>query len=312
MEKHEKDEKLKHGEGFKHNKHFRDDGPYQRVLDTIPEEEMDKVRNAFKQYKFTDNVNSNLVLDYNLFIPENYTNEKKYPLVIFMHDASLVGSNDIKCTLTRTIGGPIWATEREQKKHQCFVLAPKYNEIIIDDNHGKFSKSEYIDVTVRLIQKLTEDYSIDKDRIYSTGQSMGAMTTLYLLANFQNLLAAGLVVDGQWKIDELQGLNNATFTYFAAGSNGKAYRGQIEVKDYLSSLNLSYGILTDINAQDNIDVLNNITQEMYSKKYSYNFIKFKDGSVLPKDSKDAHEHMSSFKYGFRIDRVRDWLFEQKK
>ena len=37
----------------------------------------------------------------------------------------------------------IWATEREQKKHQCFVLAPKYNEIIIDDNHGKFSKSEY-------------------------------------------------------------------------------------------------------------------------------------------------------------------------
>ena len=71
MEKHEKDEKLKHGEGFKNNKHFRDDGPYQRVLDTIPEEEMEKARNAFKQYKFTDNVNSNLVLDYNLFIPEN-------------------------------------------------------------------------------------------------------------------------------------------------------------------------------------------------------------------------------------------------
>ena len=76
---------------------------------------------------------------------------------------------------------------------------------------------------MRLIQKLTEDYSIDKDRIYSTGQSMGAMTTLYLLANYQNLLAPGIVVDGQWRLDELQGLTNATFTYFAAGSDGKAF-----------------------------------------------------------------------------------------
>ena len=50
---------------------------------------------------------------------------------------------------------------------------------------------------MRLIEKICEDYSINKDRIYSTGQSMGAMTTLYLLANYPNLLAAGLIVDGQ-------------------------------------------------------------------------------------------------------------------
>lgn len=142
-----------------------------------------------------------------------------------MHDASIVGAKNINSTLVRSVGGPIFATEREQKKHQCFVLAPQYSEVIIDDNNGGYSKSEYINVTVRLIQKLIKDYSINTDRIYSTGQSMGAMTTLYLLANYQNLLAAGLVVDGQWKLDELQGLPNTTFTYFAAGSNGKAYEG---------------------------------------------------------------------------------------
>ena len=51
---------------------------------------------------------------------------------------------------------------------------------------------------------------------------------------------------------------------------------------------------------------------MYLNNHSYYFIKFKDGSVLPPDSKNAHEHTSSFKYGFRIDKVRDWLFEQNK
>ena len=322
MEKNEKDEKPNQGfdknknpdfhSGFKPPKFPKEDDALKGVIDTIPQEEMDKARNAFKQFKYIDTVNNSYTLEYNLFIPENYTKEKKYPLIIFIHDASLVNSNDVKSTIIKTVGGPIWATEREQKKHESIVLAPKYNEIIIDDNHGKFSKSEYINVTVRLIEKICEDYSIDKDRIYSTGQSMGAMTTLYLLANYPNLLAAGLIVDGQWRIDELQGLTKATFTYFSAGGDMKAFKGQTEVKDYLTSLNISYGILTDLNAQDDINILNNETKEMYKSKYSKNFITYKAGTVLPLDSKNAHEHMSSFKYGYRIDSVRDWLFEQNK
>ena len=92
----------------------------------------------------------------------------------------------------------------------------------------------------------------------------------------------------------------------------KAFKGQTEVKDYLTSLNISYGILTELNAQDDINILNNATKEMYKSKYSKNFITYKAGTVLPLDSKNAHEHMSSFKYGYRIDAVRDWLFEQNK
>ena len=57
------------------------DDSTQSVLDTIPQEEMDKARNAFKQYTYIDSVNSSYVLNYNLFTPENYTPEKKYPLL---------------------------------------------------------------------------------------------------------------------------------------------------------------------------------------------------------------------------------------
>ena len=218
----------------------------------------------------------------------------------------------MKSTLTDTVGGPIWATDREQKKRECFVLAPKYNDVIIDDNHDKFVVSEYINVTVRLIQNLTNDYSINKDRIYSTGQSMGAMTTLYLLSNYPDLLAGGLIVDGQWRLEELQGLINSTFTYFAAGGDQKASTGQKEVKEYFHSLNISYGELTDLNAKDNIDILNNISKNMYENNHSQNFITYKNGSVLPSNSKKANEHMCSFKYGYRVDTVRDWLFEQNR
>ena len=72
-----------------------------------------------------------------------------------------------------------------QKKIECFVLAPEYREVIIDDNKG-YSKSEYINVTLRLIKDLMKNYTIDENRLYSTGQSMGAMTTIYMLANYPN------------------------------------------------------------------------------------------------------------------------------
>ena len=183
-------------------------------IDTIPNSEMNKARASFKQYKYIDSVNSSYILEYNLFIPSGYTKEKKYPLVLFMEDGSLVGK-DIKTPITETVGGPIWATDRMQKKFECFVLAPEYVEAIIDDNRG-YSKSEYINVTVRLIKDLMKNYTIDENRLYSTGQSMGAMTTIYMLANYPNFFAAGLICDGQWKLDELEGIENATFTYIVA------------------------------------------------------------------------------------------------
>ena len=297
---------------FRNNNNSDDDDFSPSEIDTFTKEELDKARNAFRQFNYIDTINNSYILDYNLFIPENYTKEKKYPLIMFIHDGSFVQKTDVKSTLTDTVGGPIWATDREQKKRECFVLAPKYNDIIIDDNHDQFFVSEYINVTVRLIQKLINDYSINKDKIYSTGQSMGAMTTLYLLSNYPNLLASGLIVDGQWRLEELQGLINSTFTYFAAGGDQKASTGQKEVKEYFNSLNISYGELTDLNAQEDINILNNISKEMYKKNFSKNFISYKAGTVLPSNSKKANEHMCSFKYGYRLDTVRDWLFEQNR
>ena len=125
---------------------------------------------------------------------------------------------------------------------------------------------------------------------------MGSMTKLYLLSNYPNLLASGLIAMAN-RLEELQGLINSTFTYFAAGCDQKASTGQKEVKEYFNSLNISYGELTDLNAKENIYILNNISKEMYKKNYSKNFISYKTGTVLPSNSKKANEHMCSFKYG---------------
>lgn len=269
-------------------------------LDTIPSEEMDKARKSFKQYRYENNTK---IIDYNFYIPENISKNELYPLIVFISDKSLVGK-EVTAPLTKTVGGPIWATETVQKKHKCYVLVPQYNETI-SENH-----SEYVQVTIGLIQSIQDKYNIDKSRIYGTGQSMGAMVTLYYLANHPYLYTAGLIVDGHWELDELHGLVNSTFTYFAAEGDPYPYKCQNQVKEFFDSNNVTYYNMSHINAQEKIDVLNNEAKIMYAKGSNKFFITYANGTVIKPGSNQKSEHMASFKYGYRIETVRDWLFEQ--
>ena len=275
-------------------------------LDTISSEEFDRARKSFKQFNYTE-TNSSLILQYNFFIPEDYQSKEKYPLIMFIIDRAKVGQ-DVTVPLTKTVGGSIWATDTVQKKHKCFVLAPEYSEEVVD---GSGHKSEYLYMTLRLIARLEEEYNIDHNRIYGTGQSMGAMATLFLLAN-NDILAAGLMADGFWLMEELDGLSNSTFTFCAAEGDPYPFNNQNEIKKNFDSLNIKYGSLDLINARDNVENLNNAVQKMYDLGYKQNFISYAKGTVLPPNSENKSEHMASFKYTYRIEAVRDWLFNQTK
>ena len=158
--------------------------------DIITKEELIKARNSFTQLNYVD-LESDIrpkSLSYNLFIPENYTKNTRYPLILFISDESFIG-NEVTSPLSQTKEGPIWASDLFQTKNKYFVLIPKYNETIIDDENKL--KSEYLNITKRLIIELINKFNIDKNRIYGIGQSMGATAIFYLLSNKINILNAG-------------------------------------------------------------------------------------------------------------------------
>ena len=110
-------------------------------------------------------------LQYQLYIPDDYDANQSYPLIQFIPDSSVVGKGT-DAVLTQGWGGLIWATDAEQAKHPAFVVVPIFTETIVDDNHNH---SGQIDVAMRMLQALTETYSIDTNKIYTTGQSMGGI-----------------------------------------------------------------------------------------------------------------------------------------
>ena len=52
-------------------------------------------------------------------------------------------------------------------------------------------------------------------------------------------------------------------------------------------------------------------RELIERGSNINFITFEKGSTLP-DSGRGMEHMTSFDFAYKLDAVRDWLFEQHK
>lgn len=151
------------------------------------------VADDFQQLEFVSPYTGQ-TLPYNLYLPEDYDATKKYPLVLFIHDAG-VASGPVTQTLYQGNGATSWAEPEAQARHQCIVVAPEYPVITVDDD---WNYSHHLDATVALLKDLQERYSIDASRIYTTGQSMGCMSSIVLMLKEPQLFAGALLVAGKW------------------------------------------------------------------------------------------------------------------
>ena len=269
------------------------------------------VMGLFEVKNYTDS-QTNLTLPYNLYLPKNYSTDKEYPLVVFIGDMTTVGTDSDK-PLKQGWGGLIWATEAEQAKHECIVVVPVYPVTILDDRNG-YEMTDYVEMTPRLIKNIAENYSVDENRIYGTGQSMGAMTTLYLAATYTDLYAAVMIVDGQWDISTLKGIESQKMIYFAAGGDASALNGQNEVKAMMDNDGVGYGSVVNVDAQAWATTSNEVIAQMLEAGNALNFVNWTAGTVLGSSSSSGGtaEHMASFDYAYKISAARDWLFSQSK
>ena len=215
-------------------------------------------------------------LQYQLFVPEHYDPDESYPLIQFIPDASVVGRGaDI--VLTQGWGGLIWATEAEQAKHPAFVVVPVFTETVVDD---AFHHSAQIDMAVRLIQSLTETYNIDTNRLYTTGQSMGGMTSFYLNVAYPGFFAASLFVGSQWDNAVLDVLENKPFFYIVSAGDPKASVGQADLLEVFEWDQAAYSH-GEWSAQENAAEQDAHVTAMLAEGHQANFVTFTLGTTVP-------------------------------
>ena len=255
----------------------------------------DKV-SKFTLHTYSDDV-SGEAINYNLYLPENYSAEKKYPAVFFIADGSAAGKAP-EFSLTQGYGALVWPDD-------CIVIVPAYPVMILDDHNG-FVMTEYIELTGRFVNWAAKNYSIDENRIYATGQSMGCMTFLVLASKYPEIFTACLFVSGQWDINTLKGLEGRKFIYVASAGDDKASKGQQEVIDMFRQDGVPFMLAQEIDARNQDYVLPRTQGTCY-------FLTFKAGSTLPDETEGKYsEHMTSFDYAYRMQALREWLLMQTK
>ena len=109
----------------------------------------------------------------------------------------------------------------ELLKADCNILVPQY----VRDKYAseEAARENYIESCMELIDKLIDDYDIDKSRIYIYGASMGGGCVWNMLVNHSDRIAAAIETMGCYygykTFDEIDFLNIAKVPIWMAHSS---------------------------------------------------------------------------------------------
>ena len=275
--------------------------------------ENNKIKNLivenFKQFVYKD-TKTGTTVKYNLYIPKNYDKNKKYPLVLFMHDAGVL-SEDTKTTLLQGNGAISFATPEEQERHEAFVLAPQYSRQVVDDN-GDITSD--LDATVNLIKDyLISKYSIDEKKLYATGQSMGGMMAIVMNYKYPELFAASYLVACQWDPKEVSTMARNNLWITVSTGDAKAYPGMNAITSELIKRGAT--VAKDSWRADYTDAqFLEGARKVIAQKSNIKYTTLEKGTnpYLPKDANPGLEHSGTWKVGYSIPGIKDWMFLQSK
>ena len=275
--------------------------------------ENNKIKNLivenFKQFVYKD-TKTGTTVKYNLYIPKNYDKNKKYPLVLFMHDAGVL-SEDTKTTLLQGNGAISFATPEEQERHEAFVLAPQYSRKVVDDN-GDITSD--LDATVNLIKDyLISKYSIDEKKLYATGQSMGGMMAIVMNYKYPELFAASYLVACQWDPKEVSTMARNNLWITVSTGDAKAYPGMNAITSELIKRGAT--VAKDSWRADYTDAqFLERARKVIAQKSNIKYTTLEKGTnpYLPKDANPGLEHSGTWKVAYSIPGIKDWMFLQSK
>ena len=142
-------------------------------------------------------------LNYRVLLPENYDSKKQYPLVLFLHGAGERGS-DNNAQLFH--GSKMFTNPVNREKYPAIVLFPQCptnGYWFYEDRFGENRKAE-----LSMVKELLDTYlalsTVDKERIYIMGLSMGGFGTFDLVCRFPDVFAAAIPICGGIDPDRLK------------------------------------------------------------------------------------------------------------
>jgi predicted peptidase len=179
-------------------------------------------RDRFEARTFEGSVGK---LNYRLLKPKNYDPNRQYPLVLFLHGAGERGS-DNKAQLVHGMND--FASDEVMEKYPAFVVAPQCPNgkrwVEVDwgaPRHTAPEKpSEPLQLTFEALAALQKEFSIDANRIYVTGLSMGGYGTWDAIERRPDYFAAAAPICGGGDVGNAKKLTKIPIWAFHGDKDG--------------------------------------------------------------------------------------------
>ena len=117
---------------------------------------------------------------YQVFVPDTWTNKKKWPIILFLHGAGERGDDG----LIQTEVGIGTAIRRDRSRVPAIVVMPQCRK------DAWWTASTMGDMAIAALEQAQKEFNGDPARIYLTGLSMGGYGTWYLAGKYPGKFAA--------------------------------------------------------------------------------------------------------------------------
>jgi predicted peptidase len=141
-------------------------------------------------------------MNYRLFLPKDYDAAKKYPLVLVFHGAGQRGDDNRKQLAPYAAG---WIDAAVQSNHPSILLLPQCptGQQWVDTPWSKGSYSfptvpisQPMKLAKEILDQVLREKSVDKNRVYVMGASMGGYGAWNFVMRYPEFVAAAVPVCG--------------------------------------------------------------------------------------------------------------------
>lgn len=129
---------------------------------------------------------------YVVFLPPDYTPNRKWPTIIFLNGYGECGTDGYK-QISVGLGPAIMTNVKEWPFLVLFPQKPKHED----------SWEQYDDMVMAILNKTKCEYSVDENRVYLTGLSQGGFGTWAIAAKHPDVFAAIAPICGGGRPDEM-------------------------------------------------------------------------------------------------------------
>jgi predicted peptidase len=149
---------------------------------------------------------SGISLYYHLYKPEGYSRAIKYPLILAFHGVGEDGDSASTAYINNNGLVSAWVATAFQSKYPCFVVAPHNpsgtwidTPWTVSNTNVKYRQgpiSSRLATSMQILDSLTREFSIDTNRLYVTGLSIGGWATWDLVTRYPDKFAAAFPQSG--------------------------------------------------------------------------------------------------------------------